>query len=184
MSRLKWIIPFIIAFLLALTITAVAPAQGHTDHQLDHWTEDWSWTLWAQGGITHQLYMQRWDMANRHPCYFRNDCPPPPPHTHPRPRVTFSGGVEQWRSLVATYFRPDDVNRALRIMSCESGGNPDAKNSNSSASGLFQHLGKYWQSRSAAAGFFGASVFDPTANVATAAWLRDQRGGWAHWACR
>ena len=29
----------------------------------------------------------------------------------------------------------DDVHRFLRIMQCESGGNPDAKNPNSSASG-------------------------------------------------
>ncbi len=118
------------------------------------------------------------DMAQRHPRYFGR----PVPHTHPR--RSFSGGVERWRPLVAAYFRPSDVDRALRIMACESGGNPNAKNPGSSASGLFQHLGKYWPARSAAAGYSGESIYDPTANVATAAWLRDQPGGFDHWMCR
>ncbi|KKL09308.1 hypothetical protein LCGC14_2567200, partial [marine sediment metagenome] len=117
------------------------------------------------------------DMANRHPRYFGR----PIPHTHTQRARTYTGGVERWRSLVATYFRAEDVNRAMRIMACESRGNPNAKNPGSSASGLFQHLGKYWVSRSAAAGYGGVSVFDPTANVAVAAWLRDQRGGGGHW---
>ena len=125
------------------------------------------------------------DWANRHPRYFGRTVPTPT-HTHPRaPQQTNVGtGVEQWRSLVETYFRPGDVDRALRIMRCESGGNPNAKNPRSSASGLFQHLGKYWVRRSAAAGYAGASIFDPTANVAVAAWLRDQPGGFSHWVCR
>ena len=125
-------------------------------------------------------------MVRRHPRFFGG-------HVHEAigrqtpnrsPNADVPAGVEQWRTLVATYFRPADVDRALRIMRCESGGNPNAKNPGSSASGLFQHLGKYWPTRSAAAGFAGASIFDPTANVATAAWLRDQRGGFAHWVCR
>ena len=72
----------------------------------------------------------------------------------------------------------------MRVIACESGGNPNAKNSGSSASGLFQHLAaKYWVSRSASAGWAGASVFDPEANVAVAAWLQ-RTGGWGHWVCK
>ncbi len=123
-------------------------------------------------------------MAGRHPQFFgRHVHVAGDPTSSVRLGLSVPAGVGQWRALVTKYFRAADVDTALRIMSCESGGNPSAKNPNSSASGLFQHLGKYWTGRSAAAGFFGASIFDPEANVATAAWLRDQKGGWAHWVC-
>ncbi len=130
-----------------------------------------------RNGFTDELLAEYKDYATRHPRYFGR----PIPHTHTRRASPVGGGVEQWRSLVAAYFRPADVDKALRIMACESGGNPNAANSRSSARGLMQHLGKYWVRRSAAAGFAGISIFDPTANVATAAWLRDQPGGWLHW---
>ncbi len=131
-------------------------------------------------GFTDDVLAEYEDWASRHPRYFNR----PIPHTHPR--RTFTGGVEQWRSLVETYFRAGDVDRALRIMQCESGGDPNIQHGNrsSGAAGLMQHLPRYWVARSAAAGYGGVSIFDPTANVAVAAWLRDQRGGWNHWVCR
>jgi hypothetical protein len=89
--------------------------------------------------------------------------------------------VEVWRPLVETYFAPADVARALAVISCESSGDPNAKNPRSSASGLFQHLGRFWQERSVDAGLPGADIFDPTANVAVAAWLVYEGGGWSHW---
>ncbi len=164
----------------------MSPAYAHTTSQLDEWTVDWSKRVWGEGGLSWTLWMQYGDMEVRHPCYFRDECPPPRTRSQPA-RRTYSGGVEQWRNLVATYFRPSDVDRALRIMACESGGDPNIMHDFSnpaSASGLFQHLGKYWAARSAAAGYGGVSIFDPTANVAVAAWLRDQPGGWRHWVCR
>ncbi|MGA7270731.1 MAG: S-layer homology domain-containing protein [Acidimicrobiia bacterium] len=97
---------------------------------------------------------------------------------------TQGSGVEVWRPVVEAYFRPSDVDRALRIMSCESQGDPYARNHRSGASGLFQHLPKYWSGRSADAGFSGASIYDPEANVAVAAWLVYHLGGWSHWTCR
>lgn len=66
------------------------------------------------------------------------------------------------------------------VMRYESGGNPTATNQQSGAAGLFQHLPKYWGSRSAKAGWAGASIYDPEANVAVAAWLWST-GGWGHW---
>lgn len=100
------------------------------------------------------------------------------------PSVTFNSSVEQWRPLVAQYFAPGDVNRALRILSCESHGDANAVNPRSGAAGLFQHMPKYWTERSSKAGWGGASVFDPRANVAVAAWLAYSKGGWSHWVCK
>lgn len=107
------------------------------------------------------------------------------------PPAVFRGTVEQWRPMVADAIAlnggdDDDVHRFLRIMQCESGGDPDAKNPNSSASGLMQHLTRFWDDRSTRAGFPGADVFDPVANIYTSAWLAltAAEGGWSHWVCR
>lgn len=89
--------------------------------------------------------------------------------------------VEQWRPLVAKYFQPADVDLALRVMGCESGGNPWAKNPRSSASGLYQHIMRYWPSRAAGAGFPGGSVWDPETNIAASAYLFYSAGSWRDW---
>ena len=170
----------IVAAVVAVVILSPAIAAAHSKAELDDWRLIWGRTVLSDGLTVDRLAEQA-DMARRHPWYFNR----PVPHTHPR--RTFSGGVEQWRGLVAAYFRAADVDRALRVMACESGGDPNVMHDYSnpaSASGLMQHLGKYWSARSRAAGFAGASIFDPAANVATAAWLRDQPGGWSHWVCR
>lgn len=105
---------------------------------------------------------------------------------HAAPAWPTGPGAEGWRPLVELFFQADDVDRAVRIMSCESRGDADARNPRSGASGLFQHMPRYWGSRSAAAGYAGASIFDPEANVAVAAWLvyDYDHGGWHHWVCR
>ncbi len=161
----------------------MSPAYAHTTAELDMWSVRWEQQAMREG-FTDDVLAEYEDWATRHPRYFNR----PVPHSHQSPVArTYSSGVEQWRSLVTTYFRTGDVDRALRIMQCESGGDPNIMHDFSnpaSASGLMQHLGKYWATRSAAAGWAGASIFDPTANVAVAAWLRDQRGGWNHWVCR
>jgi hypothetical protein len=95
----------------------------------------------------------------------------------------FTWAVERWRPIVDTYFDDDRVEWALRIMECESHGDPLAKNPNSSASGLFQHLARLWPERAAAAGWEDSDVFDPFANIAVAAWLLDN-GGSSHWVCK
>lgn len=95
-------------------------------------------------------------------------------------------GPEGWRPLVEEFFRPGDVDRAIRVMACESLGDPNARNPRSGASGLFQHIPSYWPERSASAGYGGASIFDPEANVAVAAWMIYEYpgGGWQHWVCK
>jgi hypothetical protein len=138
----------------------------------------------------------------------KRDDPPPsedPPSgsttttTTPATTTTESGGgggswdfppaVERWRSIVERYFPSNRVDQALRIIQCESLGDPDAYNPYSGASGLFQFLPATWASTAPKAGFPGASPFDPEANIGTAAWLanRYQELGmsyWQPWSCR
>lgn len=116
---------------------------------------------WAQAWLDHQ--------AN------------PPPHIHiPIQFSRMGSGVEQWRELVASHFPADQVDHALRIMACESGGNPNALNlKGSSARGLFQILASLW------APMFGVSYedfYDPEINVRLARRIWDQ-SGWEAWSC-
>lgn len=68
-----------------------------------------------------------------------------------------------------------------RISWCESRWNPYAVNRWSGAAGVFQWMPASWRWASYAAGYGGASRFDATANVRTAAWLLSQPGGSRHW---
>ncbi len=172
---------------LLLVVAVVPAARAHTDAELDSWRMGWATRAFdPDWSVRHwpTLEGEYVDMSRRHPRWFGL----PVPHSHPRaiaraPTPVYAAGVEQWRPLVSRYFAADQVERALRVMACESGGAPNAKSPISSASGLMQHLGKYWASRSAAAGWAGASIFDPEANIAVAAWLQ-RTGGWGHWVCR
>ena len=97
--------------------------------------------------------------------------------------------VEQWRSLVQAFFPANRVEEALRIIDCESNGDPNAYNPYSGASGLFQFLPSTWASTAPKAGYPNSSPFEPEANVASAAWLanRYQELGlyyWQAWSCR
>lgn len=111
----------------------------------------------------------------------------PPPDDDPPPGITPE--VERWRSTVAAHFPAARVDEALLIIQCESLGDPDAVNAFSGASGLFQFLPGTWAVASVGAGVGDASVFDPSANIAAAAWLfgyyeANGRDGWSPWACR
>jgi hypothetical protein len=106
--------------------------------------------------------------------------PPPPPSPYDLVPVEVES-VEDWRPLVEMFFETADADRAIRVIACESKGVSSAKNPSSTASGLFQHLASQWRARSAKAGWAGSDVFDPVANVAVAAWLVYEGGGWSHW---
>jgi hypothetical protein len=97
--------------------------------------------------------------------------------------------VEEWRPLVEQYFAAELVEDALKVIKCESHGDPLAHNSSSGAAGLFQFIPKTWNWASQSAGWAGASAFDPEANIASAAWLTQwssNRGSdpWSHWSCK
>ena len=97
--------------------------------------------------------------------------------------------VEQWRSLLEQYFPTSRVEEALRIIDCESNGDPNAYNPYSDASGLFQFLPSTWATTAGPAGFPGASPFDPVANIGSAAYLGNHYEElglyfWAPWNCK
>ena len=114
-----------------------------------------------------------------------------PPSEPDTPPATYIPAVEQWRSTVTTailnYGGPaSDTDRFLRIMHCESRGQPNATNASSGAAGLMQHMPQYWDQRAISAGYAGSSPYDPTANINVSAWLIYQAsgGGWQHWVCQ
>ncbi len=96
------------------------------------------------------------------------------------PTLELPARTAQWADLVALHFEPSDVDLALRVMHCESSGHPEAINRASGASGLYQHLPRFWDERSALAGVH-QSIFDAEANITVAAWLVYEGGGWRHW---
>jgi len=110
--------------------------------------------------------------------------PPPGDRTWDHPP-----NVERWRPLAAAWFPANRVEEALRILGCESNGNPDAYSPYSGTSGLFQFLPGTWAGAAPSAGWSGHSVFDPEANIAVAAWLANRyqelgKGYWSAWGCR
>ncbi len=169
-------------------VATAAPAQSHTDDQLDQWVQRWEVLKYWQGGITQALFMERWDMSVRHPCYFWDDCPPPPPHTHTRSTSSASSTagptltraeVEGWRPLVAAHFPADAVDNMLCIMWYESRGSPSADNSRSTARGLFQVL-RSWPLHF---GYTYADLYDPNLNtlIARKVWDIQGYGAWTVW---
>ncbi|MBG01035.1 MAG: hypothetical protein CL470_02045 [Acidimicrobiaceae bacterium] len=119
--------------------------------------------------------------------------PIPTPIPTPTPRPTpitaeaiYEPEVEQWRIPVVEalqqYGLEEEEKTFMRVLWCESRGDPNAKNPESGASGLMQHIPSYWDDRATAAGFHGASPFDPIANIYASVWLLDV-GGWSHWEC-
>ena len=73
-----------------------------------------------------------------------------------------------------------DVARFVAMIRCESGLNPRAVGGGGLYLGLGQMHRDYWAARAAAAGYRGASPFDPVANANTSAYLV-VHGGWPNW---
>ncbi len=114
------------------------------------------------------------------------ESPPPAQTLTATASAEFTGSVERWRSLVALHFPAEWTDWALRIIACESGGDPAAKNRRSSATGLFQFLRSTWNWVSEETGaprYRDGGPLLPWWNVRNAAWLLDN-GGPAHWECR
>ena len=91
--------------------------------------------------------------------------------------------VEAWRPLVAKHWAADRVDCVLGIIHRESKGDPTAYNSSYGASGLMQHLIKYWSGRAASAGFkdsngLVASPYNGEANIAAGAAIAGSGSNW------
>lgn len=92
-------------------------------------------------------------------------------------------GAPVWiEILVEKYFRSADVARVLDVIRCESGFDPNITSPSGTYVGLMQHHRFYFPDRATAAGFPGASPFDPEANIAAGAHLW-YTGGPSHWSC-
>lgn len=96
--------------------------------------------------------------------------------------------VARWQPIVALYFAPEHVDQAMRVLACESRGNPQAKNRTSTASGLFQFIRSTWDwvrtETNVGLPHRQGGPFNPWANIRNAAWLSRRGSWWAHWECQ
>jgi hypothetical protein len=76
---------------------------------------------------------------------------------------------------------PGGARMALYIAGRESNFQPRAYNSYSGASGIFQHLRRYWPSRADAYGFDGWSAFNARANIMVTMRMVHRLGSWSPW---
>lgn len=88
----------------------------------------------------------------------------------------YDANTEQWRSLVAQYFQPQDVDKALWVIQHESGGNPGVYGDAGHSVGLFQ-----LNDRGLASGRDLKSLEDPATNIRLAAQAVYGPQGWKPW---
>jgi len=163
---------------LVLTASLLVPIQAHTRAEMTAWED--AWHIAAEVDLSAGLLAELVDMRQRHPWYWDE-----PTQNPPRVDTTVHRGmgndVEQWQPLVEIYFGVN-TDAALRVMACESGGNPEAKNPSSSASGLFQFLASTW--KKVTGENYPGNVFDGESNIAAAAELSGGGSDWSQWSCR
>ena len=152
---------------LVLTASLLVPIHAHTRAEMTAWED--AWHTAAEVDLSAGLLAELVDMRHRHPWYWDDGQP-----GSPAPYRGMGFDVEQWRPLVATY--PWNVDTALCLMAHESGGNPDAYNSSSGASGLMQVLSS-WAS---VFGYKSSDLFIPQVNLDISYTLYAD-GGWGHW---
>lgn len=166
-----------VAVAVAVAVAAVPPpaAHAHTRAELDEWMGQWASEAYA--GLTLGLVAEFQDMVARHPWYFVSA------HTgHPR-RSGMGTNVEQWRHLVEAHFPAEQVAMALCVIRGESGGNPEAKNSSSTAAGLWQFLRATWDWVAGVLGlpsYAEGGPYQPELATRAAAWLWANYG-WSQW---
>ena len=87
-----------------------------------------------------------------------------------------TSGVEQWRGLVASIFPEFAVDTVLRVMQCESGGNPEIVSATDDH-GLMQiNRVNFWR-------FGGRSPYDPQANLEVAYAMSGGGVNFGAWTC-
>ena len=108
---------------------------------------------------------------------------PPKPKTPAREakndQIAYNGSCYDYVDEMATKYNVDsEVMR--RIIKAESGGNPNAKNKNSTASGCSQFIKSTWEGTLRQMGREYISPFDPRTNVEAMA-FKISRGGIGAW---
>ena len=100
---------------------------------------------------------------------------PPPNRTvgGSNPSVPATSGVEQWRGLTESIFPSFAVETVLRIMQCESGGNPNATGAQGEM-GLLQVHPRWHRDAS----------YDPEANLRAAYRISGGGVSFSAWSCR
>ena len=155
-------------------------------------------TLIADGGSPHGRVRQAPDPSSAPTTHTPTTYPPPPTTTGIDYGPTHIDAiqaqfVEEWRPLVAVWFRPEHVDRVLAIIECESSGRwnavgPEIKHLDMVALGLMQHLDGYWAERAIkaeAAGYHNhGDIWSPIDQMAVSAYLAYQTPqGFSHWVC-
>lgn len=114
--------------------------------------------------------------------------------TYEQPEV-WGWHTDRWTPIVEEaledYGLESELDTFMRVMFCESRGDPLAHNTDvysnpkDQASGLMQHMPRWWDYRASNAGFEGYSPFNPIANIYASVWLLalPDIGGWKHWEC-
>lgn len=91
----------------------------------------------------------------------------------------FSGagvGVDRWRDMAGVYFEADEVDRVMCLMEMESGGDPEARNRTSGASGLMQVMPSWAE----VFGYEPEDLYHPVINLWIASQILEQQG-WGAW---
>jgi hypothetical protein len=91
-----------------------------------------------------------------------------------------SGSCGGHAELVARHFPAEQLRTACRVLLCESGGNFQAENPSSSASGGWQFLSSTWERTTGTPA--PASAYSPDTQTAAAAQLWAS-SGWGQWSC-
>lgn len=85
------------------------------------------------------------------------------------------------RCAVHRWDVPGGARKALYIANRESNFRPRAYNAYSGASGIYQHLRRYWPGRATTFGFHGWSAFNARANIMVAIRMVHRLGSWQPW---
>jgi peptidoglycan hydrolase CwlO-like protein len=132
-----------------------------------------------QQEIARQLERERRRLAAQMAQLANQDQSTPPTWwTPPTPPPGYQAEVVD---LIKRYFTPlgrDDLDMALCVAWRESRYTPTAVNKSSGAAGVFQFMPNLWPWFSSTAGWDGADVFDPNANVGVAAAIVKMFGWW------